>query len=142
MVNCGSTTFTLPMNTPVRVFVSNWASCVAVISVGPFGRSLLSAPKKSPVSADPAAGLAVPGARFDPAAFCPVVGVGECFVAETGLCCAKTPSKVPKQVMIPNRMTNFFTDLLLTSAAGLRLKFIPIVKHQMDIPDHFALARF
>src|ERR1700758_2360576 len=130
------------MNTPVRVFVSNWASCVAVISVGPCGRSLLSAPKKSPFSEAPAAGLAVPGGRFAPAAFGPALGVGEAFVVETGLCCAKTPSKAPKQVMIPNRTTNFFTDLLLTSAAGLRLKFIPIVKHQMDISDHPALARF
>ena len=146
-MNCGSTTFTLPINTPMRVLVSNCASCVAVISVGPFGRSLLSPPNKSfelsGVWEAPGACLVLPEARFVPGDFDPATGAEGDFVAETGFCCATALRKVATQIMIPSRVTKFFTDLmLLTFVAGLCLKFVAIINHQMDISHHPSLAGF
>src|ERR1700726_3840415 len=110
------------MNTPVRLFVSNCASCVAVISVGPFGRPLLSPPNRSPdCPPDPEA----PGACFAVPADCFAAGdcfaeedfpaapwAAEVFVPESDFCCA-TPRTVPKQTIAPNKMTGFFTDFIV-----------------------------
>ena len=131
----------------MRVLVSNCASCVAVISVGPFGRSLLSPPNKlvelSGVWEAPEAGLVLPEARFVPGDLDAAAGAEADFVAEAGFCCATALRKVAKQIMMPNRVTNFFTDLLLlTFVAGLCLKFVAIINHQMDISHHPSLAGF
>ena len=146
-MNCGSTTFTLPINTPTRVLVSNWASCVAVISVGPFGRSLLSSPNKSFELSGcwevPEAGLVLLEGRFVPGDLEAAAGAGEDFVTEPGFCCARALRKVAKHTMMPNRVTNFFTELLLlTFVAGLCLKFVSIINHQVHISDHPPLASF
>jgi len=130
----------------MRVLVSNWASWVAVISVGPFGRSLLSPPNKSfelfGVWEPPAAGLVLPEVRFAPGDFDAATGAEEDFVGETGFCCATALRKGAKQIMTANRVTKFFTDLLLTFVAGLCLKFVAIINHQMDISHHPPLAGF
>lgn len=131
----------------MRVLVSNWASCVAVISVGPLGRSLLSPPNKSCELSGfwevPEPGLVLPEGRFVPGDFEAAAGGEEDFVTEPGFCCAKALRKVAKHTMMPNRVTNLFTELLLlTFVAGLCLKFVPIIDHQVDISDHPSLASF
>src|ERR1700722_9405675 len=103
------------MKTPVRVLVSNCASWVAVISVGPFGRPLVSlnkSPDCPPGAEPPGVALALAGDCFAPDClagdFPPAAG----FAVEADFCCA-TPRTVPKQTIAPNKITNFFTDLIV-----------------------------
>ena len=86
--------------------------------------------------------MALPEGRFVPGDLDAAAG-DEDFVAEAGFCCATALQKVAKQMMTPNRVPNFFTDLLLlTFVAGLCLKFVAIINYQMDISDHPSLAGF
>jgi hypothetical protein len=81
--------------------------------------------------------------RFVPGDFDAAIGVEEDFAPEAGFCCATTLRKGANQIMMPSRVTNFFTDLLLlTFVAGLCLKFVAIINHQMDVTDHLSLAGF
>jgi hypothetical protein len=89
------------------------------------------------------AGLVLPEDRFVPGDLEPATDAEEDFFPELGFCCASAPRKVAKHIMMANRVTNFFTELLLlTFRGGLCLKFISIINHQVDISDHLPLASF
>jgi hypothetical protein len=84
----------------------------------------------------PAEDCFVPG---DLAATC----AEEDLLVEAGFCCATASLNAAKQIMIPIKVTNFFTNLMFWAfVAGLCLKFVPIVNHEVDVSDYLALTGF
>src|SRR5580704_14925709 len=121
------------MNIPLRVLVSNCASCVAVISVGPCGRPL--SPSRSfdcPPSAEPF--FAEAGVGFESGVFAAAAG----FAPEAGFCCAAWIT-VLKQTIAPNKMTHFFTDF---NVVDRRCQVLFQIYYDYKSPDGYFRTSF